>query len=80
MTTPPTANGMQLPFGTLHPELQQYDALQFEDPSTASPSGAIFLGTGINVFLQDDGIRTIWHNCAGKDANSAPSTALISRL
>lgn len=40
MTTPPTAKGMQLPFGTLHPELQQYDAFQFEDSSTASSSSA----------------------------------------
>lgn len=38
MTT--TAKGMQLPFGTLHPELQQYDAFQFEDSSTASSSSA----------------------------------------
>ena len=54
MTSLPTDKGTKLPFGTLHPESQQFDAFEFEEtsPTASSPASAKVDPTGIATWVQ----------------------------
>ena len=54
MTSLPSGKGTKLPFGTLHPDLQQFDAFEFKEtsPTASSPASAKVDPTDIATWVQ----------------------------